>query len=162
MTTTKTTRRGRPEIGDKIGVRLDPALLARIEGYAADHDMKRPEAIRQLLEQALGATAQAPSTTTAPVVADVPASLDERIMTAHTTLALRPGGWVMLSNLRDHLADVPHAELDEALSRMYANSDIKLIAEVNQKTLTDRNRAAALRILGDDKHLYQPGNIQGW
>lgn len=80
-----------------------------------------------------------------------------RIIDAYDELVYEPGGWVSLTRLRDHMSDVDHEELDEVLSALFRDGRIKLIAEVNQKTLTHEDRAAALHIVGDEKHLYAVG-----
>jgi hypothetical protein len=45
-------RPGRPEIGDPVGVRLGD-LLGAVDAYAAQHGVKRAEAIRQLVSAGL-------------------------------------------------------------------------------------------------------------
>ena len=47
------TRVGRPPIGDRISVRLPPALLAELDVRAARAGIARAEAVRLLLNQAL-------------------------------------------------------------------------------------------------------------
>jgi DNA-binding MarR family transcriptional regulator len=86
-----------------------------------------------------------------------PKTVGARVIDAYDELVLTPGGWVGLARLRDHMSDVDKPELDGVLSALFRDGRIKLIAEVNQKTLTDHDRAAALRVLGDDKHLYAAG-----
>ncbi|ADD43620.1 hypothetical protein [Stackebrandtia nassauensis] len=80
-----------------------------------------------------------------------------RIIDAYDELVYEPGGWVSLTRLREHMSDVEREELDEVLSALFRDGRIKLIAEVNQKTLTHRDREAALHIVGDEKHLYAVG-----
>lgn len=45
----KAARRGRPEIGRPIQVRMPEWLIASIDRYADKHDLTRPEAIRKLI-----------------------------------------------------------------------------------------------------------------
>jgi hypothetical protein len=45
---------GRPEIGPAINVRLPKQLLGLVDDHAKAHDLTRAEAIRRLLDQALG------------------------------------------------------------------------------------------------------------
>ncbi|CAM3198439.1 hypothetical protein [Stackebrandtia soli] len=92
---------------------------------------------------------------TEPVV--IPKTVGARVIDSYADLTAEPGGWASLADLRAHLADVPRDELDEVLTALFRDDRIKLIAEVNQKTLTDADRAAALHIVGDDKHLYSVG-----
>lgn len=45
---------GRPAIGGAVYVRLGP-LRERVEQWAAEHDVKQAEAVRQLVERGLDA-----------------------------------------------------------------------------------------------------------
>jgi hypothetical protein len=87
--------------------------------------------------------------------ADVPtpATIDDRIRDAYARLAPRPGGWVSLTHLRGELADAPRAEVDAALHTLYRTPGASLIPEENKKVLTDADRAAAVVIGDQDKHL---------
>jgi len=44
---------GRPEVGQPINTRLGDELLRRVDDYAAKVEIKRAEAIRQLIGEAL-------------------------------------------------------------------------------------------------------------
>lgn len=79
--------------------------------------------------------------------------LEARVRRAYAALADRPGGWVGLRRLRDALPDVPRAELDVELVRLYQTSGVSLIPEENQKTLTDGDRAASVKIGNKDNHV---------
>lgn len=78
---------------------------------------------------------------------------EDRIRAAYASLTGEPGAWIRLSRLRDHLADLPRGEVDAALRRLDRQADVLLDPEINRKTLSDADRAAAVRIGGDDKHL---------
>jgi len=80
--------------------------------------------------------------------------LDKRIITAYHSLVYDPGGWVMLSRLHDHLGEHKH-DIDPVLIGMLKTRRIRLIAEVNQKMLTDYDRECAVMFAGEPKHLYQ-------
>ncbi|KIQ15384.1 hypothetical protein [Rhodococcus sp. MEB064] len=102
------------------------------------------------------ATIAAPPTPpNAVVTPSVRASLDveTRIRDTYTELAREPGAWVRLSRLRPALADIPRADLDDALARLRRASDVSLIPEENQKTLTDEDRAAAVDVGNQQNHL---------
>jgi hypothetical protein len=58
-----------------------------------------------------------------------------------------------LAALRKHLTEVPRDELDAALLRLERQPGVSLIPEENRKTLTEDDRAAALRIGNEDNHL---------
>ncbi|MER7503190.1 MarR family winged helix-turn-helix transcriptional regulator [Nonomuraea pusilla] len=79
--------------------------------------------------------------------------VEARIRDAYARLAARPGAWVSLAALRPLLADVPRADVDGALVRMERLSDVNLVPESNQKTLTPREREAAVTIGEQAKHL---------
>jgi hypothetical protein len=81
------------------------------------------------------------------------ATIDDRIRDAYATLAPRPGGWVSLTHLRVELVDAPRAEVDAALRTLYRTPGVSLIPEENKKVLTDADRAAAVVIGDQDKHL---------
>ncbi|WP_210731560.1 ribbon-helix-helix domain-containing protein [Mycobacterium intracellulare] len=49
------TPMGRPEVGAPINVRLGDELLAQVDAYAAEHGIKRAEAIRQIVQAGLRA-----------------------------------------------------------------------------------------------------------
>ena len=68
-------------------------------------------------------------------------------------LAAGPGEFVPLSRLLNELADIPRAAADTVLGKMYRARQINLIPQSNQLTLTAQDRASALRIGGEDKHL---------
>ena len=57
-------KRGPPATGkgELIGVRIQPALMQALDGWIADRGLgfTRPEAIRRLVERALGAESSAP------------------------------------------------------------------------------------------------------
>jgi hypothetical protein len=88
----------------------------------------------------------------APISADAPAHLDESIRKAYAELA-QPGDYLMLARLRALLPDVPRAELDAALIELNRSPDVALVPESNQKVLTDPERAAAVSIGNQLKHL---------
>ncbi|AKS36536.1 hypothetical protein [Mycolicibacterium goodii] len=78
---------------------------------------------------------------------------EEALRGAYARLADRPGGWVSLTRLRDEVADLPRKEVDVALISLYQQPGVSLIPEENQKTLTEADRAAAVRIGDQNKHL---------
>lgn len=79
--------------------------------------------------------------------------LAARIRQAVTDLAQAPGEWVTLPQLRRHLADVPRDDLDTALTDLYQAEDVAVMANANERRLTAADRAEAVRIGGEDRHL---------
>lgn len=84
---------------------------------------------------------------------DTPSGPADRIRDAYTALTARPGAWVALTKLRGHLDDLPRADIDDALAELYRAGAISLIPEENQKVLTSADRAAALEVGNQAKHL---------
>ncbi|MFI6237132.1 hypothetical protein ACIBD9_26510 [Micromonospora sp. NPDC050784] len=99
-------------------------------------------------QQAPAATAAAP-TAAAPVSA---AEVEALVRSAYRDLANAPGAWVGLADVRDRLADTDRAALDAALRTMVGREDVRIIPVANTKSLTARDRAAAVRIGNEDNH----------
>jgi hypothetical protein len=72
-----------------------------------------------------------------------------RIAGAYLDLAGEAGEFVSIRELRESL---PGVELDAILVRMYTEQEINLIPQENQMALGPADRAAALRVGGEDKH----------
>jgi hypothetical protein len=90
----------------------------------------------------------------APAAVDVEAvDVDGRIRATYVELATEPEAWVNLNRVRTALADLSRDDVDQALLRLDLQPQVYLIPESNQKTLTDAERAASIRIGGEDKHL---------
>jgi hypothetical protein len=83
--------------------------------------------------------------------------LEARIRKAYGEVAARAGDWVMLDKLRRALGPAPRDEVDAALIRLYGVPDVRLVPESNQKVLTADERAAAVSIGNQDKHLIAIG-----
>jgi hypothetical protein len=79
--------------------------------------------------------------------------VEQLVRGAYESLVRRPGGWVALARLRAKLAQVPRPQLDATLRRMYRVPGVSLIPEENQKVLTADDRAAAVEIGEQAKHL---------
>lgn len=91
--------------------------------------------------------------TGAPIVAvPVEDDLESRIRSAYADLARAPGTWIGLADLRDRIADLDRRTVDEALRAMLTRPGVRIIPVANTKSLTDRDRTAALRIGEEDNH----------
>ncbi|MFJ1542464.1 hypothetical protein ACIODS_28395 [Micromonospora chalcea] len=75
------------------------------------------------------------------------------IRQAYHELAAKPGDYVMLADLRDALSDLPRPEFDAALVTLNRERGVHLVPESNQKVLKPQERAAAVTIGNQDKHL---------
>lgn len=78
---------------------------------------------------------------------------ERQIRRAYETAAREPGAQVRLSTLREHLEGLPRQAVDSALTRMMDAGTARLTAETNQKTLSPDDRAAAVHVGGEDRHL---------
>jgi len=98
-----------------------------------------------------GAALTVDPATTAPVAAPV-GDLEAGIRAAYRSLARQPADWVGLADLRERLGDAPRGEVDAALRRIAVKPGVRLIPIANLKSLTARDREAALRLGGEDNH----------
>ncbi|GIF75818.1 hypothetical protein [Asanoa siamensis] len=87
-----------------------------------------------------------------------PRSIEDRIRQAYGKLADEPGAFVSLARLRDELPDIPRKELDEALLVLDQQRAIQLDPDPNRKALSDRAKAAAIPLGGEDMHLITIGS----
>ncbi|MEV4637504.1 hypothetical protein AB0J80_09150 [Actinoplanes sp. NPDC049548] len=86
-----------------------------------------------------------------------PLSIEDRIRQAYGDLADEPGALVSLARLRDAMPDVPRGRLDEALLALNRQRAIQLDPDPNRKALSDRAKAAAIPLGGEDMHLITIG-----
>jgi hypothetical protein len=85
------------------------------------------------------------------------ADLTDRIREAYAAIASAPRAWVSIADIRHKLADVDRATLDAALRRLEQEPDVNIIPENNQKTLSDKDRKAAVIIGDQPKHFLAIG-----
>lgn len=86
-------------------------------------------------------------------VDDTSPTVEDRIRDAYRELAREPGAWVGLARLRSVLTDLPVDEVDCELIRMNRMPDVRLNPEMNQKALSDHDRAAAVVVGDTPNHL---------
>jgi hypothetical protein len=94
---------------------------------------------------------------TTPEEIEVASDLESLIRKAYGEVAPRAGAWVMLDRIRGALGPVSRQEVDAALIRLHRAPDVRLVPETNQKVLTDAERAAAVSIGNQDRHLIAIG-----
>ena len=82
---------------------------------------------------------------------------ESRVRAAYAELAPGPGEWVGLADLRDRLADLSRADVDGALMALLDQDGVRIIPVANTKALKPRDRAAAIRIGGEDSHALSIG-----
>ena len=76
-----------------------------------------------------------------------------RIEAGYRSLALAPGEFVSLRELRLRVPDRPRPDVDAALAALFTAQRVNLVPQSNQQALSDADREAALRIGGEYKHL---------
>ncbi|WP_055749529.1 hypothetical protein [Frankia sp. AvcI1] len=84
-----------------------------------------------------------------PAVAD----LETRIRDAYWLLAATPGDWVQLTAVRGRLSGLSRGAVDATLQTMERSPDVHIVPEADQRSLTEADRDAAIRIGGKYKHL---------
>ena len=143
------------ELGAEAPPKAGPAgrtlytLLASFQRYFARTGLRPADVFLPRSEE--GAVTSGENPSAAGLYETVP--LEGRVRAAYSQLAARPGGWVGLADLREVLADVSKDDLDPELVRMYGLPDVILVPEENQKTLTERDRAAAVVIGYQNTHV---------
>ncbi|GGL16417.1 hypothetical protein [Mangrovihabitans endophyticus] len=84
----------------------------------------------------------------------LPRPAGERIRAAYQHLAARPGELVSLARLRDELPDLSRADLDAVLLDMDRRRELQLEPDPHRLALTQRAKDAAIRLGGEDMHLF--------
>jgi hypothetical protein len=84
-------------------------------------------------------------------------SVEDRIRHAYDELAAKPGDLVSLARLRDQLPDIARKGLDEALLSLDRQRAIQLEPDPHRIALSDRAKAAAIPLGGEDMHLITIG-----
>ena len=87
-----------------------------------------------------------------PKVDDGP-DVETQIRTAYRKLAPRPGDWVHLAKLRPLLNGTSDADVDGVLKALGRKQEITLAPNPDRKGVTAEDRAAAVRIGGDENHM---------
>ena len=72
----------------------------------------------------------------------------------YATLAKRSQDWVSLTELHRRLPGIPKSQIDAALKKMYLNKKINLTPNDDQGSLTQADRAAAMRFGESDMHMF--------
>ncbi|MFF3869063.1 hypothetical protein [Micromonospora sp. NPDC001898] len=92
-----------------------------------------------------------------PAAATAGGDVAELVRAAYRELAATPGAWVGLADLRDHLDGTDRAAVDAALRALVRQDGVRIIPVANSKSLTARDRAAAVRIGDEDNHTLSIG-----
>jgi hypothetical protein len=141
--------------GSTIGRALY-TLLTGLHRYLARSDLRLADVFGPGDPQAPAGPPPLAPASTAPAPVEAPVRvlhLEESIRAAYRKLAREPRDWVLLTQLRPLLGDAPRGPVDEALRQLSRSGRANLVPQANQKTLTDADREAAVRIGNEDCHL---------
>ncbi|MEV6842469.1 hypothetical protein [Actinoplanes sp. NPDC051411] len=79
--------------------------------------------------------------------------IDLEVRRTYRKLADPAGSWVGLADIRDHLRGIPRREVDGVLRLMSRMPGIRIEEETNQKSLSQRDREAAVTIGNRAQHV---------
>lgn len=85
-----------------------------------------------------------------------PGYAEQQVIDAYNEVK-SPNGWAKLANIREGLSGLSREAQDRAITNLADRKNIVLIPEENQKTLTQADRAAAVRYGGEPNHLIRIG-----
>jgi len=159
--------RNKLSLADLFGQEENLGPTTRAECPAADVTSSGAPAAPRASGSASPASSTAATATDKAPGADAPGGsgvpptdqdIEARIRTAYRELVGGSAAWVSLSRLRPLLGgDVTKAQVDRVLRRMNRMPDVQIVPESNQKMLTKEERAAAVTIGGQPKHLIRIG-----
>ncbi len=100
-----------------------------------------------------------------PAIADEPASatgptadeIEREIRRAYRRAEKSPGGWATLADIRDQLPGYAKRDVDGVLRLMARMPGVQIEEDTNQKTLSQRDRDAAVNIGDRDQHVLAIG-----
>ncbi|HMS76382.1 hypothetical protein [Gordonia sp. (in: high G+C Gram-positive bacteria)] len=123
---------------------VEKALAAVLRGIG-----RYLRATDTLLSEVFGVEAS-PEQTEAPAAA----GLSSRVRAAYDALCSHPGAWVRVAELRAALNDVAQDEFDDTLVALQREPGVRLEPNEQQSSLTDDDRAAAVRVGNQLCHLF--------
>jgi hypothetical protein len=124
-------------------IEIPQNLTTTINAYAAARGMDPAAAVERLLTEALEASDQS----------SAPQDLAGRIRDAYLQVTPAMGRWVSLTDLRPLLAGINRKVLDAEILRLHVAQDLTLIPEENRRSITPEDRAAAIVVGGEPRHL---------
>jgi hypothetical protein len=124
-------------------IEIPQNLTAAVNTYAAARGMDQAAAVERLLTEALEASDQS----------SAPQDLASRIRDAYIQVAPAMGRWVSLTDLRPLLAGINRKALDAEILRLHVAQHLTLIPEENRRSITPEDRAAAIVVGGEPRHL---------
>jgi hypothetical protein len=80
-------------------------------------------------------------------------ALESLIRKVYLDLSVKPQDWIRLARIRPMLNGADKSEVDDVLLKMTKTGTVHLAPDSDRKMLTDADRAAAIRVGSEDKHL---------
>lgn len=84
--------------------------------------------------------------------------IESDVRDAYFNLVDRPGLWVGLAELREQMPSHDRRSVDATLVEMAQMKDVRIIPVANSKALNDKDRAAALRMGGENHNAFMIRN----
>lgn len=141
---------------------LDAMEDRQLRSLATEWEVPTSGSRDELIERLRGVGATSPDARRAQVLGGTKPMPDKVIDAYDGLRAGRDTPWVSLTQLRSQLGGT-REEQDAALMKLLRDKKIRLIPEENQKTITPADRAASLRVSGEDKHfigITEPASTQ--
>ncbi|KZF03885.1 hypothetical protein A2J03_27695 [Rhodococcus sp. EPR-157] len=129
------------------------AILAGLQRYLDRDDLRLSDLFRAQKPATPEPTTQQPKPVAPAAPPTTPANIETRVREAYSRLADRKGELIAIQLIREKLTDIPKPKLDRALGDMYRIDDVVLIAQENQKDLTEAVRKGSITIAGRPVHL---------
>ncbi|MGB7238367.1 MAG: hypothetical protein WBD41_20635 [Rhodococcus sp. (in: high G+C Gram-positive bacteria)] len=129
------------------------AILAGLQRYLDRDDLRLSDLFRAQKPATPQPTTQQPKPVAHAAPPTTPANIETRVREAYSRLADRKGELIAIQLIREKLTDIPKPKLDRALGDMYRIDDVVLIAQENQKDLTEAVRKGSITIAGRPVHL---------
>lgn len=148
-----------PAGGDQVRADLMKLKVADLQSQMRDRGLKpgrkrKSELVDALVADEMGHESSSPA---APPVKTVPASVDDQVRSAVEGVIRGAGGQsgdlVSLAKVRDELGGLDRADVDAALLRLDRARVIQLEPDPHRIALSDRAKAAAIPLGGEDMHL---------
>jgi hypothetical protein len=162
---TSSSEPDKPAGGDEFRAKLMKQKVAELQAQMRERGLKPGKKRKSELVDALvvdetghdGKPAETVDTAKTAAPATSRDSVEDRVRSALDTLIARDGGrpetLISLVRLRDELDDLPRSDLDEALLRLDRGRVVQLEPDPHRIALSDRAKAAAIPLGGEDMHL---------
>jgi hypothetical protein len=133
---------------------LDEMSDHSLQGLASEYEVPgaRDKSRDQLIGELRAAGATSPAARREARAAEVKDRVRVAYLAAVAKGSQKPGGFVSIADIRDELPDIDRGELDDALKGLDREAGVHVFPVANLKSLTARERAAAVRFGNEDSH----------